>query len=457
MRQINSRYASHLALRSRLAAKRWTRRSVFLLGGLGVGGAAVLMALLADQAQAAFARLLSVSPYLGLVVTPVGFGIATWLARNVFPNSQGSGIPQVIAALRLEDQGRRSALVSLRVAVGKILVMTLGLVSGASIGREGPTVQVGAAIMFAIGRVSPYRQAGFLLAGAAAGVAAAFNTPLAGIVFGIEELSRSFESRTSGLIIGAVLAAGLTSLALLGDYSYFGSTTATLPLDHAWPAILVCAVVGGLGGGVFIRIVVLFSTGLPGRIGAMVRAAPIPFAMLCGLGVALCGLNNDLSVFGTGYAQASTVVHGGGAIDYWFALLKFAATTLSAIAGLPGGIFSPSLAIGAGIASSLSLIFQELPLGAFALIGMVSYLTGVVQAPITSFVIVSEMTGDHGMIIPLMAAALIADASSKLLSRRGLYHALAETFLRETPAARSPSAEALAGAALASDLHEDSA
>jgi H+/Cl- antiporter ClcA len=102
MAQIPRRYASHLALRSRLAFKRWTRRSIFLVGGLTVGAAAIVMAMLADAAQAAFVRLLSISPYVGLAVTPLGFGVAALLARKVFPNSQGSGIPQVIAALQLD-------------------------------------------------------------------------------------------------------------------------------------------------------------------------------------------------------------------------------------------------------------------------------------------------------------------------------------------------------------------
>ena len=423
------RYASHLAVRSRLAYKRWSRRTMFLIGGVCVGAVAVAMAFIADGAQAVFARLLSSHPYISFALTPLGFGAAAFLARHVFPNSQGSGIPQAIAALQIEDQASRAPLVSLRVAIGKILIMSIGLLTGASIGREGPTVQVGAAIMFALGRLSPHRQAGFLLAGAAAGVAAAFNTPLAGIVFGIEEMSRSFEARTSGLIIGAVIAAGLTSLAMLGDYSYFGATTATLPLGKDWLAVVACAVVGGLAGGVFIRVLTLFARGLPGRVGAALKKHPIAFAMLCGLGVALCGLSGDHSVFGTGYAQARAVVHADGVIDYWFGPLKFVATALSAISGIPGGVFSPSLAIGAGMASAMSLVFHDVPLGALALIGMVSYLTGVVQAPITSFVIVSEMTNDHSMIIPLMAAALIADGVSKLLSKQGLYHSLARNFL----------------------------
>src|SRR4029077_17474233 len=139
-------------------------------------------------------------------------------------NSQGSGIPQAIAARQLTDHAARGRLVSIRIAIGKVLLTLLGLLCGASAGREGPPGQGGASIMFALGRMSPRRQPGLILAGAAAGVAAAFNTPLARIVFGIEEMSRAFETRTSSLIVGAVIAAGLTSLALMGNYTYFGTS-----------------------------------------------------------------------------------------------------------------------------------------------------------------------------------------------------------------------------------------
>lgn len=425
-----SRYAAHWGVRSRIALKRWMRRTLFLFGGITVGLAAILMAFLADTAQSLFGRVLGLSPYLALLVTPLGFGFALWLAVNVFPNSQGSGIPQVIAALRLPDQGARAPLVSLRVALGKIIVMTVGLLCGASTGREGPTVQVGGSIMFAIGQWAPFRQPGFLLAGAAAGVAAAFNTPLAGIVFGIEEMSRSFEMRTSGLIIGAVIAAGLTSLAIVGDYNYFGSTAAVLPFGRAWLVVPVCAVMCGLAGGLFSRILILFARGLPGRAGALIKQHPVAFAMVCGLGVALCGLISGDHVYGTGYEQARAIIHSTSSVDHAFGPWKFAATLLSAISGIPGGIFAPSLAIGAGLASDLSLVFTHVPIGALVLIGMVSYLTGVVQAPITSFVIASEMTNDHAMVIPLMAAALIANAASKMVVPEGLYHSLAKSFLR---------------------------
>jgi H+/Cl- antiporter ClcA len=174
------------------------------------------------------------------VVTPIGVALSVLLTNRYFQNSQGSGIPQAIAARKLDDQEARGRLVSGRLAIGKILLTLLGLLRGASAGREGPTVQVGAAIMFAIGRWSPRRQPRLILAGAAAGVAAAFNTPLAGIVFGIEEMSRAFETHTSGLIIAAVIAAGLTSLALVGNYAYFGSTPAMLHNGLDWLAIPVC-------------------------------------------------------------------------------------------------------------------------------------------------------------------------------------------------------------------------
>src|SRR6185503_14104509 len=184
--------------------------------------------------QRVFQLYLERWPLMPLILTPVGFAVTVLLAVRVFPNTQGSGIPQAIAARKLDDFEARKALVGLRVAVGKVLLTLLGLLVGASTGREGPTVQVGASVMFLIGRLTPRRQPGLILAGAAAGVAAAFNTPLAGIVFAIEEMSRSFEVRASGLIIAAVILAGLVAQALVGDYTYFGTTKASLPIGTAW-------------------------------------------------------------------------------------------------------------------------------------------------------------------------------------------------------------------------------
>jgi H+/Cl- antiporter ClcA len=430
--KITRRHAEHLQIRGRLAMKRWVRRSLFLAGGLSVGAAAVLMAKFSDLAQEQFRLLLATAGNAAYLVTPLGFALAAYLARTVVANAQGSGIPQVIAARQIHDPEQRAALVSLRVGLGKIGLLLLGLLCGASAGREGPTVQVGASIMFALSRFAPFRHKGFLLAGAAAGVAAAFNTPLAGIVFGIEEMGRSFESRTTGLILGAVIAAGLTSLALVGDYTYFGSTAAVLPLGRSWLVVPVSAVGCGLAGGLFSRLVIAVSLGLPGRCGWWISRNPVIFAGLCGLGVAFCGWMSGGTVHGTGYLEAKAILHGETPEAYGFGPWKLVATALSAISGIPGGIFAPSLAIGAGLAQDLTLLFHNVPIGSLVLICMVSYLTGVVQAPITSFVIVTEMTENHAMIIPLMAAAFIAQATTKLVCPEGLYHALAKNFLKAT-------------------------
>ena len=197
----------------RVHSLRWRRRLTFVGGGLIVGLVAVGLAVASDEVQRIFQNWLVRWPYMPLVLTPLGFAFVVLLAVRVFPNTQGSGIPQAIAARKLDDQDARARLVGLRVAAGKILLTLLGLLVGASTGREGPTVQVGASVMFLIGRLTPRRQPGLILAGAAAGVAAAFNAPLAGIVFAIEEMSRSFEARASGLIIAGVILAGLVAQA----------------------------------------------------------------------------------------------------------------------------------------------------------------------------------------------------------------------------------------------------
>jgi H+/Cl- antiporter ClcA len=424
-------FLSDRHLRSvKVTSARWQRRAVFVVGGVTVGAAAVALALAADWVQAEFHLLVAKWRYASLIVTPLGFALSVYLTNRYFPNSQGSGIPQAIAARELSDQDARGRLVSIRIAVGKVLLTLLGLLCGASAGREGPTVQVGASIMFAIGRMSPRRQPGLILAGAAAGVAAAFNTPLAGIVFGIEEMSRTFETRTSGLIIAAVIAAGLTSLALVGNYAYFGSTPQMLRNGLDWLAVPLCGVAGGLAGGVFSRIVILMARGLPGVAGRAIRGNPVVFACACGLAVAVCGMLSGNTVYGTGYEQVKAALEGGAPLATTFAPLKFIATTFSTISGIPGGIFAPSLAVGAGLGANIAQLFSASPIEPIILLGMVSYFAGVVQAPITAFVIVTEMTDNHAMVIPLMAAALIAYAASRLVCPEGIYHALAKGFLR---------------------------
>jgi H+/Cl- antiporter ClcA len=189
---------------------------------------------------------------------------------------------------------------------------------------------------------------GLILAGGAAGIAAAFNAPLAGVVFAIEQMSRSFWQRTSGIIITAVIFAGIVSLVLLGDYAYFGHTRATVDIASGWIAVILCGASGGVSGGLFSRLLIASSTRLPGRLDTLRRDRPVVFATLCKAALAALGYASGDTIYGTGYAETRTMLEGGH-IPGSFGALKLLATIVSYASGIPGGIFSPSLAVGAGL------------------------------------------------------------------------------------------------------------
>jgi H+/Cl- antiporter ClcA len=424
------RHAKRMPL---LSPRLWRRRVLTWVGAILVALVAIGFARLADVAMGGFEHVLAGRKFLILALAPAGLALSVWLTRRVFPGAQGSGIPQTIAALHMTDAKSIDAVLSLRVAGGKILLTLLGLFCGASIGREGPTVQVGAALMHALGGVLRLPRddlrRGLVLAGGAAGVAAAFNTPLAGIVFAIEELSHSFESRTSGTVLTAVILAGITTLALAGNYTYFGSSPAELNLGAGWIAVALCALTGGLAGGIFSSALVTAARGLPGLAGRFPMRHPIAFAALCGVVLAVLGLVSGGTTYGTGYAQARGVVEGTATLPPFFPVMKLLATVVSYLSGIPGGIFAPSLAIGAGIGQWLSGLIPSAPSGAVVLLGMVAYFSGVVQAPITATVIVMEMTDNQRMTIPLLTTSMLAFGVSRLVCRRPLYGALARRFL----------------------------
>lgn len=411
----------------------WWRRLVFWVGAVIVAAVAVTFAQAANWAGGLFLGVTDGRPWLPFILAPAGLTVSVLLTRHVFPGAQGSGIPQTIAALHMHDQVLVGRVLSLRIAAGKVLLTLLGLASGASIGREGPTVQVGASIMHALGKLlrlpRPELQRALVLAGGAAGIGAAFNTPLAGIVFAIEELSHSFEARTSGTVFTAVVIAGATTLGLVGNYTYFGQTSAVMSNQAAWMAVLLCSVTGGLAGGLFSQSLIIAARGLPGWSGRLILRYPLGFAALCGLLLAVIGWLSGGQTYGTGYEQARGMVEGHSTLPPVYGLLKLAATVVSYVSGIPGGIFAPSLSIGAALGSILSPLVPSAPVGAMILLGMTAYFSGVVQAPITATVIVMEMTANQSLTIPLMATAFLSFAVSRLVCRRPLYSALARRFL----------------------------
>ncbi|PKU25250.1 chloride channel protein [Telmatospirillum siberiense] len=430
-----SRKSFRLLRNPALSLRILRHRLLLWSGAIAVALAAILFARTSVLGNDLFGRAVRISPLLAYVITPAAFAAILWLTRSLFAGAEGSGIPQTIAALQLPVLAQRRSVLSLRVAAGKILLTTLGLCAGASIGREGPTVQIGAAIMHNLGRwvhlpVKGMERA-LVLAGGAAGIAAAFNTPLAGVVFAIEELSRSFEERTSGAVLTAVIVSGIGSMAVLGNYTYFGRTDAVLDLMQAWRPVLACGIGGGLLGGLFARVLIGFSRGLPGRAGRWIGAHPVAFAAVCGLALAALGQWSNDTVYGTGYQEARGLIEGGTSLPASFGLMKLGATVLSYASGIPGGIFAPSLAVGAGLGADVAHFLPGVPVGAVVILGMVGYFTGVVQAPITAVVIVMEMTDNQALVIPLMATALIGFGVSKMVCPTSFYRALAQTFLEK--------------------------
>ncbi len=422
--------------RNLLSPDAWKIRILFWSGAVIVGLVATGFAIATEQVNHLFHDIIAWSEYAPFLLCPLGLVLVSWLTRTWFPGSQGSGIPQTIAALQMSEHVARTPLLSFRIAFGKILLTLLGLLSGASIGREGPTVHIGAAIMFSLGRFAKfphhYMDRGLILAGGAAGIAAAFNTPLAGILFAIEEMGRSFEERTSGVLLTAVFLAGITAVAVQGNYTYFGTTSATLDPSQMLLPILVCGILGGLLGGLFSTVLIHGSR----AVAPLLRSHPVRVAVVCGLGIATAGLLSGGAAYGTGYDEATLIITGSGELPAGYPFAKMAATVFSYLSGIPGGIFAPSLAAGAGMGAEIAGWLPDIPVAAVIVLGMVGYFTGVVQTPITAFVIVMEMTDNQGLLLPLMATAFLAYVTSRFVCPEPIYRALAENFLprvAETP------------------------
>ncbi|HEY1611745.1 MAG TPA: chloride channel protein, partial [Paraburkholderia sp.] len=302
---MQTEQADFLAFFARRARRLWRQYGIFWLGAIAVGLIAVFYARLIDWGYDTFLRVRHQYAWLPLIVTPAIAAASVWLTRRFFRGSEGSGIPQVIATLHTKTTQSGARLLTLRILFAKIGISLLAILGGFTIGREGPTVQVGAALMFNLRRFYPRSNATIerklVLAGAAAGLSAAFNTPLAGIVFAIEELTRSFEARASGVVITAIIIAGVIALGLNGNYTYFG----TIEVGSHFPdllavAVVLTAVVTGIAGGVFCWLLLNTARWIPAPLRKLHGERPVVFGALCGLAIAVIGVASGGSTFGSG-------------------------------------------------------------------------------------------------------------------------------------------------------------
>lgn len=388
-------------------------------------------AMLIERAFAAPGRLATA---LIIIVPTLGGLVAGALLTWVVPGARGSGIPQVKEAFACEG-GR----VKLRDALGKFFIGAFQIGSGASLGREGPTVQICAgatSFMARLARLSPKGARRLMPVGVAAGIAAAFNAPIAAVTFTIEEIvGKLDQSVLSGVVVAAALAA-VIERGVLGVHPVI-EVTQPYGLDHA-SSLLFFALLGIAAAVVS----VVFTDALLGLRAGFKRLSSMPKWMHPAVGGLVTGLLavavlhglGERGVTGAGYETLGLALEGKLAFRVLVVLcaVKVVATVFSYSSGGAGGIFAPSLFIGAmlggvvGYADVAAFGHESRTLGAFALVGMGAVFAGVVRAPITSVLIIFEMTGDYGLVLPLMIANMTAYVLARRWRKASIYEALLE-------------------------------
>lgn len=392
-------------------------------------------------------------PLLAFVLTPLAFFVSWVLVQRWAPAARGSGIPQLMAGIELSTPGhhhRTSYLLSLRVAIIKVFSSVALLLGGGVIGREGPTIQISAAIFRAINRLQPAgwpqlsRQIA-LVTGGAAGLAAAFNTPLGGIVFVVEELTQMHMARFRMAVFSAVIVAGLTAQSLLGSYLYLGFPKVTPHAGWFLATVALVAILCGLAGALFAKSLLWLNAYRKRFVSFAQQAA---WVLACGLLLAALAYAVGQEGVGTGKPIINRLLFQNDGQTPWYLFpARFAGMVLSYSGGGAGGIFATSLSAGAVLGDALCRLGQ-VPLedrNLLILVSMVSFLTGVVRSPFTAAILVLEMTDRHSAIFQLLLSGMMAQAVASLIDPHSFYEHLKTGFLRETlaqniaPAARSSS------------------
>jgi H+/Cl- antiporter ClcA len=381
------------------------------------------------------------------------------LVQRVFVNANGTGIPQAMAAVAIQPGPARGRVLSGWLAFGKSLLLIVGILAGLTIGREGPTVHLAACLFWLLWTRVPmprnWARTGLLTAAGAAGIAAAFNTPIAGLIFAIEEMSRRFNKadapllfRSALLSTAAVFAVGWFIPNLGGepgvlirsydDAMFYGPIAPPLPLADSnffgqAAALLVLAIPAGILGGLF-AVAVARSASFVGQTMARRRQSVWIFGIGLGLILSIVMLASGGLSMGSGHGQTLRMLHGEFDPPSWFSLPKALGSWACLASGVPGGLFDPSLTVGAGIGhvlhAPLEGVIGTIDARLLILVMMAAYFGGVTQSPITAAVICAEMTGGWSLLLILGPAALAASAASRLVCPIPLYLWLSQSFLR---------------------------
>jgi len=400
--------------------------------GLAASGYALVFKYAANYGHTLFLN----SPRLWWGIAPILFFCSVYLVKRFSPEASGSGIPQVMASIlhsENSDSTWLNRLLGLRVAMVKVASSLLAALAGGTIGREGPTIQIGASLFTWIGKkmkrdlTAEERQA-FILAGGAAGLAAAFNTPLGGIVFAIEELARdAFRAFRTSVLLG-VIVSGVAAQWVLGSYLYLGKPE-SLHVD--WISIgfsLLLGASAGAAGAGFGR-VLFYSMGKVNHLSSKIGMLGVFILLMLITGA--CAFLTKGDSLGPGIEQITHLLLNQQSIEWWMIPLRFISTVTSYLFGSAGGIFSPSLTIGAEIgrwiAELLRLNANDSSL--FVMLGMVGFMSGMSYAPFTSLVLVLEMTDCSNAIFPMMLSAVTALEVAHLIHPHSFYERASRRYL----------------------------
>lgn len=372
------------------------------------------------------------------IITPVCFFLAWYVVQLFAPNAKGSGIPQVMAAIELaspKNEAKINKLLSFRILITKIASSLFMVLGGGAIGREGPTIQVAGSVFRMVNRLTPsswpkLSKQSFILTGAAAGLAAAFNTPLGGVVFAMEELAKTHVRFFRTALFSAVIIAGLTAQALLGPYLYLGYPDVRDLKFSVFLGVALAAIVAGILGGLMSKVILRMMTWKKN----FSSTKAVVFVLAAGLLIAVIAYFFDSNVLGSGKKLMNTTLFTDEKHASWHTmLLRIAGPVICFNTGAAGGIFAPALAAGASIGAFLSGVLNMVGSNANILIlsGMVGFLTGVTRTPFTSAILVLEMTDRHSVIFHLMLAALISNIAALLVEKHSFYEQLKKRYLED--------------------------
>jgi len=411
----------------------------FWTASLVTGLFAVLYARMFAYAEGMGLSVIHGHSWMVFILSPVCFITAWWVVKQFAPTARGSGIPQVMASIELATPRNREKvkkLLSLKIIIIKVISSIIFVFGGGVIGREGPTIQIAGSVFRKIDQWLPawwpkVSLRNMIMTGSAAGLAAAFNTPLGGIVFAVEELTKMHISYFKKAIFTAVIIAGLTAQGLAGPYLYLGYPQVDNPGYYIYAGVALVAVIAGLlGSGMAKVMLVIFHWKSKFKF----NYQHILYLLFCSLLLASLAYFVSDGVLGSGKEQMAHSLFTHDKYQPWYlAPLRIIGPIFSFTTGAAGGVFAPGLSAGASVGSVISgwLLLSPSNTNLLILVGMVAFLTGITRSPFTSAILVLEMTDRHSLIFHLLLAGMIASFASMLIDRHSLYDHLKENYIRE--------------------------